>query len=118
MSPIERARSAFCSCSMPTEQRAALANGRPMPRSKSAWRRSRSSARWEYGFGDDVKPTHPGPHQLVIRLAGTTPDTHEVGTVVVHADADAAARAAVEAQAPEAISFLKEQQWALDFATA
>ena len=70
-------------------------------------------------FGVDVKPSRPGKHDLVIslRASGVT-DTHEVGLVDVHADAATAAATAPEEAESEGISFLKEQQWALDFATA
>lgn len=71
-------------------------------------------------FGVDVRPTHPGARELVIRLASTgLDDEHRAGAVHVYPDA-AAARAAASGQGKEepGISFLKEQQWALDFATA
>jgi RND family efflux transporter MFP subunit len=70
-------------------------------------------------FGVDVKPTHGGTRQLVIVLrARRLEDEHRVGEVDVHANADAA-RAAAGARGDEVpgISFLKEQQWALDFGT-
>jgi RND family efflux transporter MFP subunit len=71
-------------------------------------------------FGVDVKPTHAGKRQLVIRLdsPGLT-DEHRVGEIDVHPNAEAA-RAATPAGGGDApgISFLKEQQWSLDFATA
>lgn len=72
-------------------------------------------------FGVTVTPAGPGTRALVIRLraAGLT-DEHVVGEVVVHPD-EAAARRAADAAGDEAgpgISFLKEQQWTLDFATA
>lgn len=71
-------------------------------------------------FGVDVKPAHAGKRELVIvlRSAGLN-DDHRVGDVVVHSDAEAA-RVAVPAPGDDmpGISFLKEQQWALDFGTA
>lgn len=71
-------------------------------------------------FGVDVTPAHAGARQLsiVLRHPGLD-DEHVVGEVAVHRD-EAAARAAAGAEesGAEAISFLKEQQWALDFGTA
>jgi RND family efflux transporter MFP subunit len=69
-------------------------------------------------FGVDVRPARGGARELTIalRLAGLD-DEHRVGPVTVHGDEAAADRAPAEA-GPEGISFLKEQQWALDFATA
>jgi RND family efflux transporter MFP subunit len=70
-------------------------------------------------FGVDVTPARAGRRQLVITLAAAAvTDTHEVGAVDVHPDAAAAAAAAAPQAESEAISFLKEQQWTLDFATA
>ena len=71
-------------------------------------------------FGVDVKPTHPGKRELLITLRSNgLNDEHRVGGVDVHANAEAA-RAAAQATGEEApgISFLKEQQWSLDFGTA
>ena len=71
-------------------------------------------------FGVDVKPTHAGKRQLVIALKATgLNDEHRVGDVDVHSNA-VAARAAAPAAGGDApgISFLKEQQWSLDFGTA
>ena len=68
-------------------------------------------------FGVDVTPTVPGTYQLSIRLEGdSVRDLHAVGTVSVHADASALIEPPSED--PGGISFLKEQQWVLDFATA
>ncbi|HUP39596.1 MAG TPA: efflux RND transporter periplasmic adaptor subunit [Vicinamibacterales bacterium] len=70
-------------------------------------------------FGVDVKPARPGARELVIALTSAAlTDVHRVRAVTVYPDQQAA-RTAVEAAPPEAegISFLKEQQWALDFAT-
>jgi len=68
-------------------------------------------------FGVDVKPTAAGTFSMTVRVASQAlTDAHELGPVRVHADAASAA----ETPAPpeiESISFLKEQQWALDFAT-
>lgn len=71
-------------------------------------------------FGVDVKPAHAGRRDLAISLeSGPLKDEHRVGTVEVFRDA-AAARAASsgEEEAAPGISFLKEQQWSLDFGTA
>lgn len=71
-------------------------------------------------FGVDVTPVHPGSRELsiVLRHPGLD-DEHAIGVVAVHRD-EATARAAepVEDGGAEAISFLKEQQWALEFGTA
>lgn len=69
-------------------------------------------------FGLNVKPARPGARTLTIRLESPTlQDVHEVGAVEVFSDPQEAARS-VEGEAIEAIGFLKEQQWTLDFATA
>jgi cobalt-zinc-cadmium efflux system membrane fusion protein len=70
-------------------------------------------------FGVDVKPARQGNRDMVITLQspGLT-DELVVGAVSVHATA-AAARSASSGQAEaEGISFLKEQQWSLEFGTA
>jgi cobalt-zinc-cadmium efflux system membrane fusion protein len=71
-------------------------------------------------FGIDVKPTQAGKRQLVIVLKATgLTDEHRVGGVDVHPNAEAARAAApVGGEDAPGISFLKEQQWSLDFATA
>lgn len=54
---------------------------------------------------------------MTVRLeSAALSDTHEVGQVQVYADAQTVAAEATEEEA-ETISFLKEQQWTLDFAT-
>ena len=70
-------------------------------------------------FGVDVKPAHAGKRQLVIvlRAAGLN-DEHRVGDVEVHPNAEAAHAAAPAGEDAPGISFLKEQQWSLDFGTA
>lgn len=69
-------------------------------------------------FGVDVIPTAPGSYTMTIRLRGQgLDDPHEVGTVRVYADERAAAEEP-EPEAVEAVKFLKEQQWSMDFATA
>ena len=70
-------------------------------------------------FGVDVKPAHAGKRELVIVLtAGALNDEHRIGQVDVHANADVARAAAPAGEATPGISFLKEQQWSLDFGTA
>lgn len=70
-------------------------------------------------FGVDVTPAHAGTRDLliVLRSAGVD-DEHRAGEVDVDAHAGAARAAAPDggAEAP-GISFLKEQQWSLDFGT-
>jgi membrane fusion protein, heavy metal efflux system len=71
-------------------------------------------------FGVDVKPAQAGRREMVIVLqAAGLNDEHRVGAVDVHANAEAA-RAAASKTGEEiaGISFLKEQQWSLDFGTA
>ena len=70
-------------------------------------------------FGVDVKPAHAGAREIVIALmSASLTDAHRVSDVTVFPDRQAA-RKAIEAMPPEAegVSFLKEQQWALDFGT-
>lgn len=70
-------------------------------------------------FGVDVKPARAGKRELIISWRSPAQsDTHNVGPVEVFNDAAAAAAAAPAEADGEAISFLKEQQWTLDFATA
>ena len=67
-------------------------------------------------FGVDVTPDTPGTFELAIELdSDTLRDVHPMGTVTVHSDAS---RALVPpGEDGGQISFLKEQQWVLDFAT-
>ncbi len=68
-------------------------------------------------FGVDVKPSTVGTVSMVVRLESEAlRDTHEIAHVQVYADSKAAA-AATGPEEVEAIRFLKEQQWTLDFAT-
>ena len=71
-------------------------------------------------FGVDVKPTSAGTRQLVIVLRSTAVnDEHPVGEVTVFPDAKSARAASDDgAEGAAGISFLKEQQWSLDFGTA
>lgn len=69
-------------------------------------------------FGVDVIPERPGTYQLQIELAGhQVSDTHDLGAVTVYPDTEQAIAHAKPEEA-EGISFLKEQQWTLEFGTA
>lgn len=69
-------------------------------------------------FGVTVTPTAAGKVSMRIEVTGPISDAHDLGQVEVYAN-EAAARAATGLeQEEEGISFLKEQQWSLDFATA
>ena len=70
-------------------------------------------------FGVDVKPAHGGRRELVIALrAAGLNDEHRVGEVDVYPSAEAARAVAPAGKEIPGISFLKEQQWSLDFGTA
>jgi len=71
-------------------------------------------------FGVDVKPSREGIRELAIVLqSAALSDEHHVGKVEIHANAEAARAAAADTGAEATgISFLKEQQWSLDFGTA
>jgi membrane fusion protein, heavy metal efflux system len=71
-------------------------------------------------FGVDVKPAQAGTREMVIVLRSTgLNDEHRVGQVDVYANAEAARAAASKAaEGTPGITFLKEQQWSLDFGTA
>ena len=71
-------------------------------------------------FGVDVKPAHGGTRELVVIVRSRDlSDQHRVGDVAVHANAEAARTAPHEGgEDAGGISFLKEQQWSLDFGTA
>ena len=65
-------------------------------------------------------PAHAGERRLSIRLASADfSSTHEIGKIMVYADETAAqkAMAAKPTSDEGGISFLKEQQWKIDFAT-
>jgi hypothetical protein len=69
-------------------------------------------------FGLDVQPRQAGQYNMTVSL--TSPgldDTHELGALVVYASEK---EIPPEPQKPaeERISFLKEQQWSLEFGTA
>jgi len=70
-------------------------------------------------FGVEVQPKQAGERMMLIRLqAPGLEDVHEVGRVTVHPTVVAAAAAQAEQRQEESISFLKEQQWTLEFAAA
>ena len=71
-------------------------------------------------FGVDVKPSRPGPRLLVIALKSPgLSDEHRVPDVTVYSDQQAAQKAIAGApEESEGISFLKEQQWTLDFGSS
>jgi cobalt-zinc-cadmium efflux system membrane fusion protein len=71
-------------------------------------------------FGVDVKPARAGTRELVIALTSASlSDTHRVPGVTVYPDQQSARKAVESApEEGEGISFLKEQQWTLEFATA
>lgn len=68
-------------------------------------------------FGVDVKVPAARRYQVAVELHGERlSDEHRIGAVTVHPDAEAA-RAAMTESEEGATTFLKEQQWTLDFAT-
>jgi len=70
-------------------------------------------------FGVDVTPALAGTRELVIVLRATgLNDEHRVADVEVYANAAARASTSGGAEETPGISFLKEQQWSLDFGTA
>lgn len=67
-------------------------------------------------FGADVIVELPGTYEMTLRVDSTDlQDLHEIGPVTVHAAGSPLD--AVEEAEGESISFLKEQQWALEFGT-
>jgi len=68
-------------------------------------------------FGVTVKPTHAGKATVEIRLSSPTlTDAHRLADVPVYASVAQAPTEGAPAT-EETIAFLKEQQWAMDFAT-
>jgi RND family efflux transporter MFP subunit len=66
-------------------------------------------------FGVDLELERAGVYEMSLQVdAPNVQDVHELGQVTVHAPA---APLPAEAQEGEAISFLKEQQWTLEFGT-
>jgi cobalt-zinc-cadmium efflux system membrane fusion protein len=69
-------------------------------------------------FAPVVAPRAAGRRSLAVVLSGPgLQSRHELGEIVVHADAQAALAAAPQPAGPQGeIGFLKEQQWTTDFA--
>jgi len=68
-------------------------------------------------FGVDVLPKSAGTYSMAIQLGSPDlQDLHDLGPVTVYADAAQAGVAPAE-EKRESISFLKEQQWSMEFAT-
>ncbi|QPK61650.1 efflux RND transporter periplasmic adaptor subunit [Methylomonas sp. LL1] len=70
-------------------------------------------------FRPVVKPVHAGERQVSVTVQ--TPklnSVHRLGPVQVYPDLQSAPKAKEEAKAPGEISFLKEQQWQVAFATS
>jgi cobalt-zinc-cadmium efflux system membrane fusion protein len=69
-------------------------------------------------FGVDVKPAKAGEYRMTVRVdAADLSDTHDLGGVTIYPDQAAASRHDAAKRQEETIAFLKEQQWALDFAS-
>ena len=69
-------------------------------------------------FGVDVMPEQAGRYRLELLLAAPgLDDRHDLGEVTVLTAAEAEPLSIAEEAEDAAISFLKEQQWVLDFAT-
>lgn len=67
-------------------------------------------------FGVDLEVDLPGVYDMSLRVdAPNLQDVHELGPVTVHAPGT---RLPGEEQEGEAISYLKEQQWTLEFGTS
>lgn len=69
-------------------------------------------------FGVSVTPPAAGRYRLRIEVSGPVSDAHDLGEVEVFADEESARRHAAPEEDEGDVSFLKEQQWTLDFATA
>jgi membrane fusion protein, heavy metal efflux system len=68
-------------------------------------------------FGVDVQPRSPGNYSMAVQLnSADLQDLHVLGSVTVYANAREAAAASHD-EKRETISFLKEQQWSMEFAT-
>lgn len=69
-------------------------------------------------FRVDVTPARAGQRELIVRVrTGDVYDEHRIGQVEIYASRDAVPSEARQEAAGD-ITFLKEQQWNLDFATA
>lgn len=69
-------------------------------------------------FGVTVTPTAAGTVSMRIEVSGALSDVHDLGTVEVYTNETAARVAEPPEEEGEGISFLKEQQWTLEFGTA
>ena len=70
-------------------------------------------------FGVDVLPTKAGTYTMIVTVeAPDVKDSHDAGPVTVYANEKEAVSVQSEEPQEETLSFLKEQQWSLDFATA
>ena len=68
-------------------------------------------------FSVDVQPRSPGNYSMAVQLSSADlQDLHALGTLTVYGNAGEAAAASHEEKG-ETISFLKEQQWSMEFAT-
>jgi cobalt-zinc-cadmium efflux system membrane fusion protein len=68
-------------------------------------------------FGVDVVVPAARRYQMAVELHGPISDEHHAGAVTVHADLETALADVAGDDGEGATSFLKEQQWTLDFAT-
>lgn len=70
-------------------------------------------------FGVNVTPRNAGSVVMTVRVESSAlTDAIAIRDVTVYSDAEQAAQAAPPEPTEERIAFLKEQQWALDYATA
>jgi RND family efflux transporter MFP subunit len=67
---------------------------------------------------EDVPPA-PGKYRWALVLdSSSLTDRHDLGTITIHADEQAARAAGAPPEDPAAIAYLKEQQWTNEFGTA
>jgi RND family efflux transporter MFP subunit len=67
-------------------------------------------------FGVDLEVDRPGVYEMTLRVeAPDLEDLHELGPVTVHSPGESLANG--DEEEGEGISFLKEQQWTLEFGT-
>jgi RND family efflux transporter MFP subunit len=70
-------------------------------------------------FGVDVTPKSAGSEVMSVRIESSAlTDTVEAGLATIYPNEEEAAQGAPPEPTEETIAFLKEQQWALDYATA
>jgi RND family efflux transporter MFP subunit len=68
-------------------------------------------------FGIDLEVSRPGVYEMTLRVdAPELQDLHELGQITVHPPEETLATG--DTEEGEAIAFLKEQQWTLEFGTA